>query len=255
MKKTRKTLIKKWSWLIVALSGILVFFLFIKYKEYKSSFIRYRTFGVRIPSHYEVYGIDVSHYQGFINWKTLKTMEVKGVKCHFAFIKATQGSMTLDPFYLQNKMASRNARVPAGYYHFFVASKDPETQAELFCRWVKPHSGDLAPVVDIEKEFGQSPEKIRKNLKIWLKKVEKAFGVKPIIYSNVGFYKRYLDGYFDEYPKWLAQYVTFKSEPAYSGSWQFWQFTEEANLNGIKGNVDFNVFKGSRSELEKYIQD
>ena len=176
-------------------------------------------------------------------------MNIEGVNVNFAFIKATQGTQSIDVQYFQNKSRVKQAKITHGAYHFFVASKDPVAQANLFSKVVQLHKGDLPPVVDIEKAYNQSGYKIRKNLKTWLTLIERRYAVKPIIYTNVDFYKKYLEGYFDNNPIWIAHYTKL-NEPNLEKEWTFWQLSEEANVNGIKGKVDFNVFNGSPEEFE-----
>jgi lysozyme len=254
IKKAKYTLkpqvIRGLRLLLILMSPILLYICYYAYKEFKAGLIKYKAFGIYIPNHYKVYGIDVSRYQQIINWKSVKDMNVEGVSIDFAFLKATQGTQTIDLQYFQNKIRAKKADIPIGAYHFFVASKDPIQQANLFSKVVQIEKGDLPPVVDIEKEYHQSSEKIRKNLKTWLRLVERRYQVKPIIYTNVDFYKNHLEGYFDNYPVWIAHYTKLR-EPNLKKEWTFWQLSEEASVNGIKGKVDFNVFNGTKAKFEE----
>ena len=202
--KTRRKKSFLWKWkfnwkrtFLIFVSPIVLLLAYFYYQEIKAGYIKYKAFGIYIPSEYSVHGIDVSRYQQIINWKSVKNMEIENVKIEFAFIKATQGVKTIDYHYLQNKLRAKNAGLAVGAYHFFVATKSPQAQAELFIRIASIRSGDLPPVVDVETEYGQSDEKIRKGLKTWLRLVENHYGVKPIIYTNADFYKQKLQGYFD----------------------------------------------------------
>jgi len=117
---------------------------------------------------------------------------------------------------------------------------------------VKLTKGDLPPVVDIEVSNGRSAAKIREGLKIFINRLEKHYTIKPIIYTNINFYNTYLKGSFEEYPLWIAGYFDhdrFYNE--FSTSWIIWQHSEKGKVDGIKGNVDFNVFKGSLAKLQK----
>jgi lysozyme len=117
---------------------------------------------------------------------------------------------------------------------------------------VKLSKGDLPPVVDIELSNGKSSEKICEGLKIFLSRLEKQYKVKPIIYTNINFYNTYLKGNFEEYPLWIAGY--FDHDRLYNEfetPWYFWQHSEKGKVDGIKGNVDFNVFNGSLEKLQK----
>jgi lysozyme len=257
--KTRRKKSFLWKWkfnwkrtFLIFVSPIVLLLAYFYYQEIKAGYIKYKAFGIYIPSEYSVHGIDVSRYQQIINWKSVKNMEIENVKIEFAFIKATQGVKTIDYHYLQNKLRAKNAGLVVGAYHFFVATKSPQAQAELFIRIASIQSGDLPPVVDVETEYGQSDEKIRKGLKTWLRLVENHYGVKPIIYTNADFYKQKLQGYFDNYPIWVAHY-TKMGKPDLDRDWHFWQISEESTINGIKGKVDFNVFNGRREDFEDLL--
>lgn len=82
--------------------------------------------------------------------------------------------------------------------------------------------------------------------------VEEHYGVKPIIYTNVDFYTRILKDDFDEYPLWIAHYLE-KHRPRIYRDWSFWQHSETGKVNGIKGNVDFNVFNGDSADFRKLL--
>ena len=244
----RKSLfLKIFASFIVLIIMYLAYFL---YQEIRSGYLKYDAFGVRIPSGYDVHGIDVSKYQGVINWKSVKNMKVADVNIDFAFIKATQGLRTIDLKYYQNIVRARQADMPVGSYHFFLTYRDATEQAELFCNVASVKKGDLPPVIDVEEAKGMSDEKIRKGVQTWCDYVEKKYQVKPIIYTNAGFYKRYLAGHFDDYTLWVAHYKTAK-KPSVDRAWAFWQHSEEANINGIYGKVDFNVFNGDMEDLEE----
>jgi lysozyme len=232
------------------LTVIILYLMYYVYQEIRSGYIKYREFGVKVPSGYEIHGIDVSKYQGVINWKSVKKMKVQDVSIDFAFIKATQGLRTIDLKYYQNMLRARQANVPVGSYHFFLTYRDATDQAKLFCSMASIKKGDLPPVIDVEEAKGQTDEKIRRGVQTWLDYVENTFDVRPIIYTNAGFYERYLAGHFDDYTLWVAHYKTGK-KPNVSREWAFWQHSEEANINGIYGKVDFNVFNGDKEDLEQ----
>lgn len=240
-----------WKILLIALP-LLIFIGYFFVQEYRSGLIKYKTFGVKVPRGFELYGIDVSKYQGVINWNSVKKMDVESIKINFAFIKATQGLTSMDPKYFRNVLRARMADIPCGSYHFFLTYRDARAQANNFVRVASVKKGDLPPVVDIEEEKNIPPKKIREGLLTWLKLIENKYNVKPIIYTNAGFYKRNLAGYFDDYPLWVAHYREGDS-PDTDRPWQFWQLSETAHINGISGKVDFNVFNGSEQEFAQLL--
>ena len=192
---------------------------------------------------YSVHGIDVSAYQGRINWP-----EVARHNVQFAFIKATEGVTLRDRHFRRNWDAARAAGVYRGAYHYFQPNYDGARQANLFTRTVPLAPGDLPPVLDVEHAEFHDVAAMRRNVSVWLRLVERHYGVRPILYSNYSFYKRHLAGHFDKYPLWLAHYEV--SAPRLPREkWIIWQHSDEAYIPGIRGTVDFNVFQGNVKTL------
>jgi lysozyme len=209
----------------------------------KIKFTRYPEFGIVIPESYSIHGIDVSKYQDMIVWEEVKAMKVKNIQLGFAFIKATEGIGNTDQRFKRNwKKAGDNSMI-RGAYHFFIGSKDGRLQAENFIDKVDLKPGDLPPVLDIEQLNGASAAEIKKEAKEWLNIVEEYYKVKPIIYTNVDFYNRNLGSEFDAYPLWIAHYYQ-PEQPRISRGWVLWQHSDKGRVNGIVGDVDFNVFNG-----------
>lgn len=218
----------------------------------KADYVRYDEFGIDIPTDYSVHGIDVSRYQRLIDWTSVKAMMVEDVKISFAFIKATEGNVNEDKYFSRNWKNAKLAEVTRGAYHFFIASKSGKTQAENFISTVDLEPGDLPPVLDVEQAYGVPREKLKQRVKEWLQTVEHFYGVKPIIYTNVDFYKQYLQDEFDDYPLWVAHYIN-KGKPRIYRDWHFWQYSETGRVNGILSKVDFNVFNGDSTEFRKLL--
>jgi lysozyme len=218
----------------------------------EAHYTQYDEFGIEIPSNYTVHGIDVSKYQHVIDWSSVKAMNVDDVRISFAFIKATEGNVNEDKYFARNWQKARNANLVRGAYHFFLATKNGKTQAENFISSVDLEAGDLPPVLDIEQTYGVPVDKLRQRARDWLITVEEFYGVKPIIYTNVDFYKQYLEGEFDEYPLWVAHYLN-KGKPRIYRDWHFWQYSETGRVNGIVSKVDFNVFNGDSTEFQKLL--
>jgi lysozyme len=192
---------------------------------------------------YAVHGIDVSSYQGRIDWKEVSRNHVK-----FAFIKATEGVTMRDSRFQRNWNAARQAGIYRGAYHYFQPTYDGARQANLFTRTVPLAPGDLPPVLDVEHAEFHDIAVMRRNVAVWLRLVERHYGVRPILYSNYSFYKRYLAGHFDKYPLWLAHYEV--DQPRLPREkWIIWQHSDESYIPGIRGAVDFNVFQGSFQSL------
>ncbi len=170
-------------------------------------------------------------------------MRVQDIQVGFAFIKATEGNNLVDPFFKRNWQKTKEAGMIRGAYHFFNPKKDGKAQAQHFIERVQLESGDLPPVLDIEKGWNLPVAKVQAELQTWLNTTEQAYGVKPIIYTYVTFYEKYLKGKFDDYPLWIAHYYQ-QDNPRIGRPWHFWQHSEKGRVNGIVSNVDFNVFNG-----------
>jgi len=220
----------------------------------KARFVKYKEFGIAIPEQYAVHGIDVSRYQQMIAWDAVKEMRVKNISIKFAFIKATEGIGNADPQFRRNWKKSKAAGLIRGAYHFFIASKDGMMQAQNFIDNVDLQPGDLPPVLDIEQLNGSTGAALKKEVKQWLITIENYYGVTPIIYTNVGFYKQYLGSEFDKYMLWAAHYYEY-NQPRISRNWSFWQHSEEGRVNGIISKVDFNVFNGDSTAFIDLLID
>ena len=222
------------------------------YREQRSSFVHYDAFGIELPSEYEIHGIDVSKYQQVINWDLVKQMNVDGIMIGFAFIKATEGNINQDRYFKRNWSKAQEAGVARGGYHFFLATKSGRTQAENFIRTVDLEKGDLPPVLDVEQTYGVNNTTLRARVKEWLDIVEAHYGVKPIIYTNVEFYRAHLQDEFDGYPLWVAHYLQPRKPRIYR-DWHFWQHSESGRVNGIASRVDFNVFYGDSTDFKNLL--
>ncbi|RZK65308.1 MAG: glycoside hydrolase family 25 protein [Pedobacter sp.] len=212
----------------------------------------YESFNIKIPKKYTIHGIDVSYYQGKINWQKVKDMEDDGVKVKFAFIKATEGLLQVDPYFQRNWREAPKVGIICGAYHFFRPKRDGKTQAKFFLQVVNIEKGDLPPVVDIESLDGVSPVKMRAELADFLNYVEVKTKVRPIIYSGLKFYEDYLEEHFEEYPLWIAHYYQPKLRMDKS-RWKFWQHSDKAKINGIGHVVDFNAFNGDSLALVRLL--
>ena len=218
----------------------------------KPTFILYKEFGIYIPVNYQIHGIDVSRHQQNISWDAVKQMKINNVAVGFAFIKATEGTDLIDDQFKTNMRNALAAEIPRGAYHFFSGSKSGKLQAANFVENVYLKKGDLPPVLDVEQANGASVTDLQQRVADWLKHVEKRYKVKPIIYSNISFYNKFLAGKFDDYPLWVAHYLE-RNKPRIQRNWTFWQHNETGHVNGIKANVDFNVFNGDSTAFNNIL--
>jgi lysozyme len=224
----------------------------IKHPSDDKNYRTYESFNIKIPKGYNLHGIDVSYYQGRIDWQQVKKMEDDDVRVSFAFIKATEGLLIVDPYFQRNWREAPKAGIKVGAYHFFRPRKKGLWQANFFLQTISIEKGDLPPVVDIEGLDGVSPDQMRKELNAFLVQVEEKTKVKPIIYSGLKFYQNYLQGYYDSYIFWVAHYHQPKLRLP-SKEWTFWQHSDKARVNGINHKVDFNVFNGDSLQFSKIL--
>lgn len=246
---------KHYGWIFLLLLTLITIVTFKGYDWWngrRARFVRYPAFGISIPESFSIHGIDVSKYQQTIAWDAVKEMKVKNIQLGFTFIKATEGIGNTDEQFYRNWKKSKQSGMIRGAYHYFLATKDGREQAENFIKTVDLKSGDLPPVVDIEQSLGVSSAILKKELKEWLDIVENYYKVKPIIYTNVDFYNRYLDTVFDSYPLWAAHYFQYDT-PRIKRNWIFWQHSEEGRVNGILSKVDFNVFNGDSAQFKNLL--
>ncbi|MGI5894603.1 MAG: GH25 family lysozyme [Candidatus Merdivicinus sp.] len=215
--------------------------------------------GVWIPNRifaagYPVQGVDVSSYQGEIDWEILAEQHLS-----FAYLKATEGSSFVDPTFARNAEQARKTNLRIGAYHFFSYDSPGSTQAENFIRTVQAEEDMLPPVVDLEfyGDKEQNPparEDVRRELTVMLRKLEEAYGVQPVIYATQKSYTRYLSGEFAEYGIWIRNVYTPPLLPD-GREWTFWQYTDRDKLAGYQGEepyIDRNVFCGSPEEFSAY---
>jgi len=254
VKKKKDTALWKWLRtsvvLIFLVAGGYFFYQWWLYR--RAMFVRYPQFGISIPESYSIHGIDVSKYQEMIAWDEVKAMQVKNIKLGFAFIKATEGIGNMDAQFPRNWRKVKEAGITRGAYHFFLATKDGRMQAENFIKCVSLKPGDLPPVLDVEQTYGIASDVLKREVKEWLEITENYYHIKPIIYTNVDFYKRNLGSDFDDYPLWVAHYYQ-PSQPRIKRDWLFWQHSEQGRVNGIFRKVDFNVFGGDSLEFRSIL--
>lgn len=203
---------------------------------------------------YPVRGVDVSSYQGDIDWKTLSSQGIA-----FAFIKATEGSSFVDEYFAYNYEQAQKTGICVGAYHFFSYDSQGLTQAENHIKTVAPFEGMLPPVVDLEfygdKEKDPPPkDEVDVQLGAMLEALEAYYGLKPIIYATERSYELYLAGDYEAYDIWIRSIVTEPRLPD-DRDWTFWQFTNRERLDGYAGKetyIDMNVFHGSEEAFAAY---
>lgn len=206
---------------------------------------------VDYPKGYSIQGIDISHYQGTVDWKKLRGASIQGYPVEFVIMKATEGNSIVDETFEENFRQAKRYNFIRGAYHFFVPSIPAEQQAGHFIRRVKLENGDFPPVLDIERKGLLTDGQVREQALKWLHIVERHYKVKPIIYTNFKFKLSYLnDTVFNAYPYWIAHY--YVDSIRYKKPWKLWQHTDNGRVDGIEGPVDFDIYNGSMYDLRRF---
>ena len=225
-----------------------------------------------------IYGIDISRYQHEkgrrrfnINWKQLRIthlgrriseQRINGdvdYPVSFVYIKSTEGISINNRYFAADYNRCHHLGIPVGAYHFFSTRQDPSSQASHFLKHTRFRKGDLPPMLDIEpsdhliKQMGGA-EVLFKNIRIWLKIVERATGARPLLYVNQRFVNTYLDIAPDlkrDYHFWIARYGEYKPDIHLD----LWQLSSDGVVRGIQGTVDLNVFNGYQGQWEEFLRE
>lgn len=202
------------------------------------------------PWHYPVHGIDVSKYQGHIDWH-----EVRRSGAAFAFIKATEGGDVADERFLQNWVGAVASGVPRGAYHYYYFCRTPEEQARWFISNVPRDARALPPVLDMEWTHRSKtcpirpdPAHVRDQMQRYLGVVGRYYGRTPVIYTTVDFYADNELWRVKGHPFWLRSVADHPSNTYPGQPWTFWQYTGTGRVPGIVGDTDINVFGGTPDE-------
>ena len=203
---------------------------------------------------YPVRGVDVSRYQGDIDWQLLAAQDIS-----FAYVKATEGSGYVDPSFEYNYACATRTGLRIGAYHFFSFDSPGKTQAENFIKTVTAYDRMLPPAVDVEY-YGQysasshpDASVVKAELGRLLELIYDHYGIRPVIYATQATYKTYIRGNFDDYDIWIRdKYFTPGGNIV---NWRFWQYSDKGVLPGYSGfekYIDLDVFRGSAEEFEMY---
>ncbi len=212
--------------------------------------------GKRNIKRYDIRGVDVSVYQGNIDWQKLAENDID-----FAFIKASEGSAYKDKNYPKNIRDARTTGLAIGAYHFVSFESGGEAQARNFIDSVDAEDISLPPVIDLEmygryEKYPPSEELVDDILEPMIKTLREEYKRNPIIYTNRSTYAMYLSGKYKDCDIWICDLVKSPALPD-GRQWKFWQYSHTGRLDGYSGDekhIDLNVFYGSRKEFEEYIK-
>ena len=211
-------------------------------------------FGKTKPRDYAVHGVDVSRWQGEIDWVRLRSQGA-----NFAFIKATDGGDHLDPMFRKNWREANAAGLKRGAYHFFYWCRTASSQADWFIRNVPKVEGALPPVIDVEWNHLSNCKKrpsratVLEKMQVFMDRLEAHYGQQPIIYTSPDFYADNLRKAFPNHPFWLRAVAQHPSKVYPGRKWVFWQYSGSGLSHGVKGKIDLNVFHGSEREWHRWV--
>jgi lysozyme len=210
------------------------------------------------PRDYPIHGIDVSKFQGDIDWSKVADSGVK-----FAWIKATEGGDRADARFQANWTGAKQAGIPRGAYHFVYWCRPPMEEMAFFEQNAPVEPDALPPVLDVEAT-PTSPtchrhlteEGAIAEMKVMLEEMERHYGKRPIIYTTLDFYEAILsDGAFTDYPIWVRSTKYHPSVKYGSRHWRFWQYRSDGWIPGIRGRVDQDAFYGTRAQWDAFLKN
>jgi lysozyme len=199
------------------------------------------------PENHPVHGIDVSRYQGTIDWSTA---QANGV--NFAFLKATEGADHADENFPTYWAQSAVAGIPRGAYHFFYHCSSAESQARWFIANVPRDPSALPPVLDIEYtptsptcRGKPDPARVRAEASTFLSLIAAHYGKRPILYTTVDFFEENHLSQLSGVDFWIRSTAAHPSEVYEGARWTFLQYSGTGLVPGINHKTDLNVFAGS----------
>lgn len=185
----------------------------------------------------ERYGIDVSSHQEEIDWQQVADDDIE-----FAYIKATEGGDLVDDFFDANWSGAGSVGIERGAYHFFTLCTPAEEQAENFLRVAPPDPDALAPAVDLEiaGNCGDRPPRsdVLEEVQKFVDLVEEAWGRPIVAYVGHDWHTDYPGTAPTDRPQWIRKFMLRPSD-----DWYIWQLHGYASIEGVEGDVDFNVMR------------
>lgn len=183
-------------------------------------------------------GIDVSHWQGAIDWQ-----QVQKAGIQFVFIKVSEGSKYVDPLWKANVQGARNTGIKIGLYHFgrFDSEMAATTEALHFVQTIHGIQSDLPHVLDLEVTNSLDKVALSQAAKIFMEKIHAETGHSVMLYTNTNMAQNHLTDLLKDYPLWIAHYgVEWPVKNGIWDAWQAFQYSSQGKVSGIKGFVDLD---------------
>ena len=179
-------------------------------------------------------GIDISSHQGKIDWE--KVSSDKDIR--FVYIKATEGSTYRSPHYPDNITEARRSGLLVGSYHYLTTTSPIDRQFKNFSTFALKNIQDLIPMLDVEVRGNWSRSQLIDSVGKFCNLVERHYGVKPMLYSTMGFYNKNLTPHFNKYHLYIGRYSSEEPEINWEGKYNIWQYSESGIIPGIDAYVD-----------------
>ncbi len=192
-------------------------------------------------SNQHVRGIDVSKWQGKIDWSKVRSAGIS-----FVMIKATEGTTVVDRYFKQNILGAQAVGIKVGAYHYAHPDNDPILEVDHFIKTITGFTLDLPPALDLEVNKGLNKKQVTSFAVSWLREIERRIGRKPLFYSYTSFIRSYIGKELEAWPLWIAHYEVL--QPGKNGVWDQWmvfQYSSKGRIDGIEGDVDLNVMEES----------
>lgn len=198
-------------------------------------------------------GIDVSRYQGTIDWAA-----VAGSGVAFGIARVSDGLQSPDATFRRNWDAMKARGLVRGVYQYFRASQDPVQQADYLLAQVDAAGGfgpgDLPPVCDVETRDGMTAAQVVAQTDRWSARILQRTGMQALIYTSPGFWNPLgAPAHDDQNGLWVAHWgVSAPTVPSGWREWSFWQTSATGTVPGISGAVDTDLWNGSLEGLRAY---
>ena len=179
-------------------------------------------------------GIDISSYQGYIDWA--KVSSDKDIR--FVYIKATEGATYRSPHYAHNITQARRYGLLVGSYHYLTSTSTIDEQFRNFSTYALRTVQDLMPMLDVEVRGDWSRSQLIDSVDKFCELVEDYYGVQPMIYSTMGFYNKNLTPHFNKHKLYIGRYSNSEPEINWEGEYTIWQYSESGIIPGIDAYVE-----------------
>lgn len=199
----------------------------------------YLRFNYPSRTKYNIWGIDVSHHQGKIDWYKVKRDNVQ-----FVYIKATEGGDFKDSSFIKNWNGAKKEGIKVGAYHFFTFCRPVKEQINNFISTVPVQDDALPPALDLEFLGNCKKSQVRvsfpEDIYVFINALRSRFGKEPVLYVTYEFYEAHLKSLpLGQNPIWIRSIFVV---PAKDPKWTIWQYANHGRIQGIETPVDLNVY-------------